>query len=660
MQCESFLKKVRENVAYLPMNSTNVLNGWTNDDNEMAKNVRAFFEDALPHVIKLNKIGQTIVFNFKLQDKDIVYGYSDLKECIEANYVLKNNETKIIVAHIQNFVKCFLWNDESDFETFFADDSKEPTENYPVLERFANVVNDQNEDDCFLQCLLYPFTNAHQGLKKHLMFGFRSNSGKSVMTGAINSLYRESSIMKEIRSRASFDAGNWNSDVIDKFVTIIDDDGDRDNNERKIDEDFIKNFMNPQMPLPLARSQKRESRVYTGSSVIAINNKPEPLNIPQNDKRVIFVVLETNVVKLFNEEEHNYLHDIPRCDLLHYISTHEVSSTAFYWYQRRENKYPLTELEERKVRKKKELLKFLAYRGVVPARELKNIFGEKIVLEVLGEASLVSDTKSKTQVYGYKATPARVSLGEQVEGRIMANFYESVSSAQYGIPKAVSQSALIRGIEAEGAKAKDTGLMLDETGKKNGYFLDGEAMKLYGMYELKDPKGSATIDNVKHSTGLVLDVDGSKYHSLDEVVTKLYVTNYKGFVYETVSSTEGKLRYRIIIPNVFIDDNEVYKKRCRELAAYIDDNLDNGSNSIAHRFFMAGHNIQIFGNVVRDEEALIAKVRETPIGEGERHNVLVWALNRAKEDDNEELGHRICEASTLPTSEINSVFRSIF
>lgn len=660
MRCEEFLAQVQENVAYLPMNSTNVLNGWANDDNDMAKKVRIFFEDALPNVIKLNKIGQTIVFNFKLQDKDIVYGYSDIKECLEANYMLNSTEPKIITAHIQNFVKCYLWNDESDFDTFFADDSKEPTENYPVLERFAAIVNDQNESDCFLQCLLYPFTNAHQGLKKHLMFGFRSNSGKSVMTGAINTLYRESSIMKEIRSKSPFDAGNWNSDVIDKFVTIIDDDGDKDNKDRKIDEDFIKNFMNPQMPLPLARSQKRESRVYTGSSVIAINNKPEPLKIAQNDKRVMFVVLETNVVKLFTEEEHNYLHNIPRCDLLHYIETNEVTSTAFHWYHRRENKYPLTESEARAVAMKKELLKYLAYRGTVSSKELYGTFTKELVSETLGEPALVQDEQTKGQVFGYKAQPARISLGEQINGRIFATFYESIKTAKQGIQKGVSQRALIKGIESQGAKAKEVGLALDETGKKSGYFADGEAMSLYGMYELKDPNGSAKTDNIKRSTGLVIDVDGSNYHSLDEVVTKLYLTNYKGFVYETVSSTEGRLRYRIIIPNVFIEDKDVYKKRCKELVNYIGDNIDDASNSIAHRFFMAGTNIQMFGNVVRDEEALVAHVRNCPEGEGKRHNTLVWALNRAKEDDNEALGHELCEASTLPQDEINSIYRSIF
>lgn len=661
MEVEAFLAQVQENVKYLPKNSTNILDGWSHDDNAMAKNVRIFFEDALPNIIKLNRIGRTVVFNFKLQDKEIVYGYSDLKECIEANYNLKSNEPKIVVQHIQNFVNCYLYSDESDFETFFASDDKTPTENYPVLERFADVVNDQNEKDSFLFCLLYPFINSKQGLRKHLMFGFRSNSGKSVMTGALNSLYRESSIMKEIRSKSPFDAGNWNSDVIDKFVTIIDDDGDSDSRDRKIDEDFIKNFMNPQMPLPLARSQKRESKVYNGSCVIAINNKPEPLYIEQNNKRVVFVVLETNVVKLFDEEEHNYLHNIPRCDLLHYIEIHDMASTAHYWYHKRDNKYPYTDLELQKLQLEKDMKKYVAYRGRVDSKEMYSIFDRKDVTAILGTPRLLIDKQSNGRpTYGWVAEKARLVLGDQQDGRLLANFYESVTTAHQGKQAQVSQPALIKGILEDGAKAEEIGLALGDTGKKNGYYKDGEAMRMYGLYELKDPDGSATLTNLKRSTGLVIDVDNSNYRSLDEVIVKLYLTNYKGFVYETVSSTEGKLRYRIVIPNIFIEDPEVYKKRCRELVAYIGDNIDDTSNTIVHRYFMAGSNVMLFGNVVKDEEAIIASVKNCPKGEGKRHMNLVWAINRAHDDDNAELAQRICEASSLPQSEINAVYRSIF
>lgn len=642
MEAQEFFELINRNTQYLPVNTTNVLNSILGfEEGDIATPISQFFEMTLPNTLKLAKIGSTPIFKFRFAEKKIWYNYSDLDEALKANLTYKSNNHTMIVTHIKTMLEAYLRTQEQTFDGFFRSDFTSATDNYPVLERFAGIINENNEPDSFTFMLRYPFINIGQGLRKHLLLGFASNTGKSVITAALNNLYEESSIIKEIRAKSVFDEGNWNADVIDKFLTIIDDDGGDDFRDGKvIDENFIKNFMNPQMPLRLARSGHREGRVYHGSSVIATNTDMDVFHDKQNDKRIIYFELATDIRAKFSRDELNYLHNIPRGDLLNYVFNHPLEHDEYYWYFDRVNRYPTNyELEEQKVA----LINFVAANQRVKLSELvREGFDKQFIRTVLGKPTTIK--RAGTAIYGYKdEATSQLNLLEQVSETVEYYRYPSVTNAsnQLLVNQTLSEFALdIMGNYDKGREKK--------------------TYPTFGPYALKTNKSRPILTEITKSTALVIDVDDSKYHNLDQVYFKMQKTGYKGLLYETPSSNAEDLRYRVVIPGLEYEDNRSYKRAVQRLGKYLQEDIDTGSATIAHRYIMAGTNVQIFGQAVLDPDALVAFIQNTEKGQGKRHMRLFWALNRAHDDNDIELAKRICEASTLPESEIRATLTQIW
>lgn len=644
MDLRTFLSKVKENASHLPVNTTNVVSGFTYTEDQIITTVRSFFVDTLPNVTKLAKIGTTVIYNFTVKDKVIEYNYSTIEQCLKENYKYLKTNHKEILAHINSLINCYLVNATEGFDSFFKVDTKQKSKYYPILERFADIVNRQNEEDAFTFCLKYPFLNINQGLRKHLITGFRSNSGKSVLTTAIGNLYHESSMFKELRtSNNNFDIGNWNADVIDKFVTIIDDDT---GGSKELDEDYLKNFMNPQMPLPLARTQKRESRVYGGSSVIAINDKPDSFYKTQINKRIIFMKLEEDISQMFNEVEQVYLHNIPKSDLLAYVHEHPLKNNEFYWFHRRENKYPLTDKEIADAEVEHELMRYLYSRGHAKNEELSKIFGKDFVRKILGPPR--SLTINGSTFYGYKVDATKAIFGEQEDtGSITCQVFEKKTS------RPTVNELSFEDFVSEVNRYSDTIESFD--GDTKAIQDLKETAPHFMMVELKNQL-SVKTDNVKRATGLVIDVDNSRFSLLSEVITELYKTGYKGIAYETASSNVGLngLRYRVVIPNIKIATVDEYKLKAKILAKILKEDID--LPTLSHKMSFSGRNATIFGKVVRDAAAIVKRVAEAK--KGERNNVLYWAFCLACDDDDTSLIKAIKKVCTLDDDEIERTLES--
>ena len=637
-----------DNIKNLTVNTTNILNAMQYKDNEVAMLVKNFFINTLPYTAKLAKVGKNPIFRFRVEDKNIFYDYSSIEEALAKNFNCPNKELKVVANYIKDFIECYLEaNPTKDFESYFREDNKKPTKNYPVLERYAqliinaNCTKERNEEDIVSFIFQYPFINSNEQLKKHLIMGFKSNTGKSIITNGLRNLYIESSIMMPIRISGGFDEGNWNMDVIDKFLTIIDDDG-ADTKGKTIDVDFMKNFMNTSMPIRLARSGVRENAVYHGSSVIATNTFFDAFQDDASNKRTIFVTLSEDITGMFTEDELDYLHNLPKCDMLHYVEQHPITKDPTYWYRERKNDFPKNDDIEHQ---KEELIRYLSMLGAAKLSELTYAgFDKQLIKQTLGKAR--SFYFKGTTIYGYKLENGKHDFNPIIQKYtdvLNFSYYNKITTThdiqKLSVSVGAFKTALLNAYKEQLPKAEN---------------------HVYGMYKLKDDTQSATLKNLAHTTAIVLDIDESKYKSLSDVKEILDTSGYKGLIHETPSSTPEKLRYRVIVPGIELSDPNEYKKACMALSVFIGEQLDVAANTAVHRFFMSGFNVQTFGITVQNKDGLVAYIENLPKGKGQRHNALFYAINRAKDDDDKELALALCNASTLPKDEIQSIYNQIW
>src|SRR5574337_1737203 len=268
------------------------------------------------------KLGETYVFSYTVRGKD--YGLENLDDAV---YEILGESKKQLQKSLSFFASDFIHvvldaiGDSDPFSTIA--EKEVDTVSLAVIDKFADFVDGMNTPGTLAFCLRYPILNRDRQLRKHLMLGYTSSSGKTIITTALAKLYWASYAMKGVRSKDDFNAGNWNADVADKYLTIIDDDG---GGASEVDENFIKNFMSYTVPLDTARSKVRESKFYKGSSVLAVNTRPNVLKEPQNAKRVIFVNFDKKVTDVLKKGEIQHLYSLDASDWLGWLNKQQESS----------------------------------------------------------------------------------------------------------------------------------------------------------------------------------------------------------------------------------------------------------------------------------------------------------------------------------------------
>jgi len=169
------------------------------------------------------------------------------------------------------------------------------------------------------------------------------------------------------------------------------------------------------------------------------------------------------------------------------------------------------------------------------------------------------------------------------------------------------------------------------------------------MFGLFNGTGVKT-DEIDKATGIVLDVDESKLKSLKEIKLP-----YAFIAYETSSSKPDKLRYRIVLPGIESKNADEYRENTIKIGKLLKDDIDPTCEAIAHRYFIGGKNIIINykplnASLPRDTSGIVDRVSSAIAGE--RNSITFWALNRAKEANDEDLAMEVLKASQCEEAEI--------
>jgi len=178
-----------------------------------------------------------------------------------------------------------------------------------------------------------------------------------------------------------------------------------------------------------------------------------------------------------------------------------------------------------------------------------------------------------------------------------------------------------------------------------------EEQAMFGLFTGTGVK----TDEIDKATGVVLDVDESKLKSLKEIKLP-----YAFIAYETSSSKPDSLRYRVIIPGIESKDADEYRKNVIKIGELLEDNIDPTCEAIAHRYFIGGKNIvinykQLNTLMPRDTSGIVNRVSSAAVGS--RNSITFWALNRAKEANDEELAAEVLRASKCDEAEIERFAR---
>lgn len=395
---EDFYVVLAENAKKVRPVSDKVLAQFLENDDETTSGgkVKKLIKVAYEGLNYAGKLGETYVFSYTVRGKDY-----DLMNLEEAVYEILGESKKALQKSLAFFASDFIHvvlNAIGDSDPFSTVADKEvDTVSLAVIDKFAEFVDGMNTPGTLAFCLRYPIMNRDRQLRKHLMLGYTSSSGKTIITTALAKLYWASYAMKGVRSKDDFNAGNWNADVADKYLTIIDDDG---GGASDVDENFIKNFMSYTVPLDTARSKVRESKFYKGSSVLAVNTRPNVLKEPQNAKRVIFVNFDKKVTDVLKKGEIQHLYSLDASDWLVWLNKQQESSDKRFDIEK-----PVPEsVNSTEARQAQELLQFiLSYPdNAVPYKELKMIFDKNFIRKVIEfPPSHCYSKETQRTVYGY-------------------------------------------------------------------------------------------------------------------------------------------------------------------------------------------------------------------------------------------------------------------
>jgi len=173
-----------------------------------------------------------------------------------------------------------------------------------------------------------------------------------------------------------------------------------------------------------------------------------------------------------------------------------------------------------------------------------------------------------------------------------------------------------------------------------------EEQAMFGLFTGTGVK----TNEIDKATGIVLDVDKSKLKSLKEIKLP-----YEFIAYETSSSKPDSLRYRVVIPGIESKDADEYRENTIKIGKLLKDDIDPTCEAIAHRYFIGGKNIRInykplSATLPHDHVGIVSRVASAV--PGERNLVTYWALNRAKEANDEELALEILRASQCNEAEV--------
>lgn len=560
--------------------------------------------------IKVNRLAslhKSFVFDFSIEDSTVSYTFKEIEDALKENIGIPNKKVLDASVELMNDIVQFAVKPVSNILEFHQnDDGNLEVQRDPILERFIALLEAQTYENVWSDIMKYPFDNQTHGIRKHLMFGTAASTGKSIILEAMGALYEAASVFKPNRPENGFDAANWNADVIERFVVLLDD----DDPNRAINEDYLKNFLSNNMPQNLARGGgQRWSEVYYGSSVIALNTAPAFLKSPQNNKRVIFLKLTESIEEMFTQAELNHLHSLEPKDILGYVN--DEPTKLFDW--RNDWSGVVEDVRE-------DIKKYITLKGYVSNSELNANFGNK---EMQDYRNNVEKAKSFTingeAVYGFRDKESIIDQPYKVDQLTYAAFMD--------IQEVVGE----RNFDTLQNFKKD----ILEYGK-----LPKQEQPLFSPAIYHD---KLTKDNLTGYVGVVLDIDGANAADMDELEDKITLTGLSAIAWETSSSTPSSLHARVWFYRVGGDLLD-YAMMVKRLAIKIDEPFDRASMPTEHRFYIGGTNVRLINTddskatnkpmSDNNKRSLIKTVQNAP--DGEREPKAYWSLMVVKQETGDE------------------------
>lgn len=555
-------------------------------------------------VDRLSSLHKSNVFDFHFTGTKVSYNFQEIKEALEDNVDFAPNKTLERASDLISTIVTFAVSPVTNIFDFHPD--IQPRIDNKTLIKFIEILEDQTYDNIWSDIMKFPFDNQNHGIRRHLIIGKEPSTGKTIILEAIKTLLEAAAIWKENRTLNSFDAANWNADVIDKFAVLIDD----DDPQKPVTEDYIKNFLNPNMPLPLGRSGRRWSEVYNGSSVIATNSIPAFFRDKQNDKRIIFIKLDHNIEEDFTFDELNQLHNLKVEDILGFVSDDEtkIFSHKNDWSDVIEDETPA-------------IHKFFIKQGFVSNSTLVSQFGKNAVKAAIRRGPEFGLPKPETFT---------------IQGETMYGYRDQDKIIEQPLPaEKITYMGFMNLHDNEGERQFDTisGFVSDilEYGK-----LPKEEQPLFSSAIFHD---TIVKQNVTGYAGLILDLDEVKARDMDELEQKISETGLSAIAWETASSTPESLRARVFFYRLQ-ESIPRYKLLAQTLAEKIDEEIDKSGTPIEHRFYIGGTNVRLINidneaqqvnkKNVGGTDGLLRAVLNAP--DGQREPTTFWALKVIEEE----------------------------